>query len=47
MNPATRKIRKVEVADIGVAETTFQNLMGADSSPKKEFVFGNEIKEIM
>jgi len=47
MDPATRQIRKVEVADIGMAETTFQNLMGADSSPKKEFVFGNEIKEIM
>lgn len=47
MNPKTRNIQQITVDDIGLAEKTINNLMGSDTQAKKEFVFGNKIKEIM
>lgn len=47
MNPKTRKIRMVTVDDIGVADMTFNDLMGRDPEPKKNFVFGHKIENIM
>ena len=47
LNPETRNIQQVTVEDYGLADTTISNLMGADATPKKKFVFGNEIREIL
>lgn len=47
MNPETRKIHRVEIEDFGLADQIIRDLMGSDSTPKKHFVFGNEITNIM
>lgn len=47
MNPKTRNIQQITVEDMGLAEKVINNLMGSDTQAKKEFVFGNKIKEIM
>lgn len=47
MNPKTRNIQQITVEDMGLAEKVINNLMGSDTQTKKEFVFGNKIKEIM
>lgn len=47
MNPKTRNIQQITVEDMGFAEKVINNLMGSDTQAKKEFVFGNKIKEIM
>ena len=47
LDPKTRNIQQVTVEDIGLATMTFEDLMGSDSKPKKEFVFGHAITEIM
>lgn len=47
MNPKTRNIQQITVEDMGLAEKIINNLMGSDTQAKKEFVFGNKIKEIM
>ena len=47
LNPETRNIQQVTVEDVGLATMTFEDLMGSDSKPKKEFVFGHAITEIM
>ena len=47
LNPETRNIQQVTVEDYGLADITISNLMGADATPKKKFVFGNEIREIL
>ena len=47
MDPATRNIQQVVVEDIGLTDKTINNLMGKNSMPKKEFVFGNKITEVM
>lgn len=47
LNPATRNIQQVTIEDIGKTEQIIQDLMGADAKPKKDFVFGTAIKEII
>lgn len=47
MNPETRLLQKVTVEDVQEADKIIKDLMGKDSMPKKKFVFGNEIKEII
>lgn len=47
MDPDTRLLQLVTVEDVKEADKIIHDLMGKDSMPKKEFVFGNEIKEIM
>ena len=47
INPKTRNIKQVTVDDIGLAEKIINDLMGSDSAPKKDFVFGNKVSEIM
>lgn len=47
LNPETRNIQQVTVEDYGLADTTISSLMGSDATPKKKFVFGNEIIEIL
>lgn len=47
MNPKTRNIQQITIEDMGLAEKVINNLMGSDTQAKKEFVFGNKIKEIM
>lgn len=45
--PSTRNIQQVTVDDAKAATDVLNKLMGSDSSPKKEFVFGNKVKEII
>ena len=47
INPETRLLQQVKVDDIEEANKIINELMGKDSLPKKKFVFGNEIKEVM
>lgn len=47
MNPETRLLQKVTVEDIQEADKIIKELMGKDSLPKKKFVFGNEMREII
>lgn len=47
INPKTRNIKQVTINDIGLAEKIINDLMGSDSAPKKDFVFGNKVSEIM
>jgi len=47
INPKTRNIKQVTVEDIKKTTEIISNLMGSDSTPKKEFVFGNKMSEIM
>ena len=47
LNPETRNIQQVTIEDYGLADKTISNLMGSDATPKKKFVFGNEIREIL
>lgn len=47
LNPKTRNIQQVTVEDIGMATIVLEQLMGSDSKPKKDFVFGHAVQEIM
>lgn len=47
MNPETRLLQKVTIDDIQSADKIIKDLMGKDSMPKKKFVFGNEMREII
>ena len=47
MNRDTRKISRVEINDYGLSDIVINNLMGGDSKPKKDFVFGNKVSEII
>jgi DNA gyrase subunit B len=38
MDPARRTLRRVTMADISVAESVFDLLMGSDVAPRKEFI---------
>jgi len=38
MNPATRKMKQVSIADAEVANETFDILMGSDVAPRKKFI---------
>ena len=38
MNPKTRILKKVTVADAQIADQTFSNLMGDDVMPRKKFI---------
>lgn len=42
IDPNTRKLAKVTIADAQTADRTINDLMGADAAPKKAFVFGKE-----
>lgn len=42
IDPATRQIAQVNIEDVQVANQIIYDLMGADSEPKKKFVFGEE-----
>lgn len=42
MNPETRKIEKIEISDVEAFDTWINNLMGKDSKPKHDFVFGEK-----
>lgn len=42
MNPETRKIEKIEISDVEAFDQWINNLMGKDSKPKHDFVFGEE-----
>ena len=42
INPETRKIEQVIVSDVEAFDTWIKNLMGKDSKPKHDFVFGEE-----
>lgn len=46
MNPQTRKIEQIKVDDIDNFDKIINNLMGKDTIPKKNFVFGERVKEI-
>lgn len=41
MNPATRTLLKVEIADLIMAEKTFNKLMGKNVEPRKNFIISN------
>ena len=43
INPKTRNVQQVTINDMDVVKCTFQNLMGKDSNPKKDFVFNHKI----
>lgn len=47
MDPSTRNIQQVVVEDVGLTDRIINNLMGKNSTPKKEFVFGNKITEVI
>lgn len=47
LEPSTRLLQLVTVEDVQKADKIINDLMGKSSLPKKEFVFKNEIKEIM
>ncbi len=39
LNPATRKLKRVQIEDAGMANRTTELLMGADVLPRKEFIY--------
>ena len=47
IDPKTRLLQQVTVEDVDAANKIISDLMGKDSLPKKKFVFGTEIKEVM
>lgn len=47
MDPATRNLQKVEIDDIGVFDKVINNLMGKNSTPKKDFIFNRAVKEVL
>lgn len=44
MDPKTRKVEQVHIEKFSDVKRCFNNLMGSDSTPKKEFVFSHQIK---
>ena len=47
MDPATRNIQKIEVADVNEFDKIINNLMGRSSIPKKEFIFNSKVREVL
>lgn len=41
MNPATRTLKQITLEDAKAAEKIFNNLMGENVSPRKEFIEKN------